>query len=284
MAGEEEGWGLRTREAGQRIEIGHALTRERKMQMRAGQMLRVVKRADQADLRAAILQLQIDRVGDRAGAQGEQGAADEMAGDRGGRIRALDRRHDLTAAKKPAVRGGKTGLRRQDEIGLVARHDHGGRAVIDDQGAELQLGCVRVSGRDVQRVVIAPIRKLACRDGRVVQHDTGERDGAVADKIPDRHADAKLVDMRQGRRIRRKVLRIANGQAACRDNYGTAQPHAKMLNADRAADRGRSPGVDEGNEPIPVPENGQQKCKNDQRKQQPEPHSAAHAPVSPVKA
>ena len=102
-----------------------------------GKMFRVVKRADQPGLRGAIPHLQIDRVGARRVAQREQGAADEMAGDRRGRISAVRLRHDLAAGKKPVACRRRTGLHRQVELRLVARHDYGGGAVIDDQVTEL---------------------------------------------------------------------------------------------------------------------------------------------------
>ena len=92
----------------------------------------------------------------------------------------------------------------------------------------------------MQRVVVAPIRKFARRDDRMVDHDAGEREGAVADIIHHRHAEAELVDARQGRCIGREVFRIANGDAARRDDGRATESDADMLDANLAADRGGS--------------------------------------------
>ena len=104
----------RNRDAGQWVQIRHVVAGQRQMHIGALEFQRVLHRSHQRHMRRPIGQMQVERIGLRGVAQGEQRAASHRAGDRLAMIGAFRPHAQLLRL-------------------LMPRHDAGRRLRVDGQ-------------------------------------------------------------------------------------------------------------------------------------------------------
>ncbi len=116
----------------------------------------------------------------------------------------------------------------------------------------------------------------------MVNLDRREGERPVHDIPHQVHLHRKAVGGGERRLTRGEIFRVGDGDPGSRDHGAGAQADMQMLHRDFTAESGGSLGIDDGDEPVPVPENRQEHDDNNKGKQDSQPDIAAHKLVYPT--
>ncbi len=214
----------------------------------------VLDGAGEGDAGWAVGDVEIDGVGLGSVLQGQEGAADELGSDGLGGVGAAGVGGDLTGAGL-VVLGGDGDVEVGAELG-VADMDV---AVVDmqraDRGTRRGVGVRRGGLVAAECPVRAAVGDLLCVDVGRVDGDVEDHDGAVLDVVERLDGDGEGVGGGEGAATG-PVFRVVDGDAVGLDAGDAAERDVEVGDGDGAAEGGGGLAVDDGDEPIPLEEQG----------------------------